>query len=222
MVDPIAEIHLHHVPFSKPARNALTKKILEWLTRLNDVDTRESSLRALHNIVRSMDPKDVHVFLQALYPMTDNQKPLCRQAYAELFGTLARIHPKGMQPHLTKVINQLGKRIADKDSRVRVAVARSFQEIVLCCIDNSSDVTIHHVFKVLFRKLAKSELYIQIGAAKALRSVISSSGRLIASALPRLCPRLLKALIDRKLKAQPDLLRCAGTLIIVGSTDIVK
>jgi len=221
-VDPMADIHLRHVPFSKPARNALLNKILALLNRLNDVDTRDSSLNSLHVIARSIDARNIPVFLNALYPLSNGQKPLCRQAHVGLFGKLARIHRTKMQPYLPKVIANLSKRVVDKDSRVREGVARSFGEIVACCMDSSGNISIHQFFRGLFKSLARSESYAQIGAAMAIRAIISNSGIFITSALPKLCPKLLKMLIDRNSKALTELLYCAGALVSVSKNGIVQ
>ena len=204
----------------------LKQRIITALNKLSDRDTQHIAIEELERIAESLTPEGISLCLSCLYETDSQQKSTVRKECVKMFGTLASLHEELLSPHLTKIVNNIVKRLRDPDSSIRDACAEAMGTLsakVSPLSSNGGVETNGNAFtgalgvfaKPLFDVLNEQSRSVQVGAAMCLSEVIDNLKDPPPGALQRLCPRIIKLLNNSTFSAKAALLTVIASIVQV-------
>ncbi|PRQ16039.1 putative MT-associated protein TORTIFOLIA1/SPIRAL2 [Rosa chinensis] len=195
-----------------PAQN-LKHQVFTCLTKLSDRDTHSLAATELVSIARTLDTTTVPTFLSCIHSTDASDKSPVRKQCVHLIAVLSETHGDALAPHLSKMLNNITKRLRDPDSAVRSACQNAVAS--LSC----------HVTKPPFSSFSKplaealfteQDVHSQIGAALCLASAIDAAADPEPARLAKLLPKFERLLKSDNFKAKPALLTLIGSVIESG------
>ncbi|KAI3930394.1 hypothetical protein MKW92_045791 [Papaver armeniacum] len=196
-----------------PTVSDLKQRVITCLNKLSDRDTHAIATNELESIVKNLNADSFPPFLNCIYYTDPSQKSPVRKQCVRLLGFVSEIHGDSLSPYVSKMINNIVKRLRDKDSNVRSA-----------CVDTVTVMAsqiCRPPFSVFMKPLSEAifceqDLNSQSGSALCLASAIEASPDPDLQQLLRILPRLVKLLKTESFKAKPALLNLITSIVNVG------
>ena len=175
-------------------------ELLDYLTRLKDVDTQASGARGIHGLMERIDEGTFPIFLGAVRKgWSDRQRPSTRREYVRLISAAARLCPGLCGTYLPRTVNVVMGWSCDVDSAVRESCADCMGDLAEFAISHfhatHDDATGLGVF---FRPILSSckpsegNFHKRMGALLCLaRVVFRVDCELLQNELDRLLPRIV-------------------------------
>ncbi|KAJ6724302.1 MICROTUBULE-ASSOCIATED PROTEIN TORTIFOLIA1 [Salix viminalis] len=214
----------------------LKQRIITSLSKLADRDTHQIALEDLHTLTQTISPDALPLLLNSLYDSlseSSNSKPSVKKESLHLLSLACQSHRDLTQPHLTKIISCIVKRLKDSDSSVRDACRDAIGVLSGLYLkgngsggdSNGPGPVVGLFVRPLFEAMGEQNKVVQSGAAICMEKMVecasvdrdNGGGNGPIGAFHKLCPRICKLLNGQFFQAKAALLGVVTSLSQVGS-----
>ncbi|KAJ6332787.1 hypothetical protein OIU77_008774 [Salix suchowensis] len=214
----------------------LKQRIITSLSKLADRDTHQIALEDLHTLTQTISPDALPLLLNSLYDSlseSSNSKPSVKKESLHLLSLACQSHRDLTQPHLTKIISCIVKRLKDSDSSVRDACRDAIGVLSGLYLkgngsggdSNGPGPVVGLFVRPLFEAMGEQNKVVQAGAAICMEKMVecasvdrdNGGGNGPIGAFHKLCPRICKLLNGQFFQAKAALLGVVTSLSQVGS-----
>ncbi|KAB5534800.1 hypothetical protein DKX38_017886 [Salix brachista] len=209
----------------------LKQRIITSLSKLADRDTHQIALEDLHTLTQTISPDALPLLLNSLYDSlseSSNSKPSVKKESLHLLSLACQSHRDLTQPHLTKIISCIVKRLKDSDSSVRDACRDAIGVLSGLYLkgngsggdSNGPGPVVGLFVRPLFEAMGEQNKVVQSGAAICMEKMVecasvdrdNGGGNGPIGAFHKLCPRICKLLNGQFFQAKAALLGVVTSL----------
>uniref|UniRef100_A0A6N2MRM3 TOG domain-containing protein n=1 Tax=Salix viminalis TaxID=40686 RepID=A0A6N2MRM3_SALVM len=209
----------------------LKQRIITSLAKLADRDTHQIALEDLHTLTQTISPDALPLLLNSLYDSlseSSNSKPSVKKESLHLLSLACQYHRDLTQPHLTKIISCIVKRLKDSDSSVRDACRDAIGVLSGLYLkgngsggdSNGPGPVVGLFVRPLFEAMGEQNKVVQSGAAICMEKMVecasvdrdNGGGNGPIGAFHKLCPRICKLLNGQFFQAKAALLGVVTSL----------